>query len=131
MKIVLFTLILLTAVPALAQRAVEPVRITLTVAEDKSPDREFYDSVRLELNKLRNVAVASASGKADFDVYATSTPIRADGRTVGYACAMLVLIPDARTRYRVELWIETGPTLEGIAKHAAAKMDSLFKREKK
>lgn len=131
-------LILLLAVTALGQdglktkpRAVAPVHVTLTVAEDKSPDKEFYDSIRRELNTRRNIAVASSSGRADFDVYGATTPIVADGRTVGYAAAVLVMIPDARTRYRVELWVETGPTLEGIARHAAAKMDTLFKGEKK
>jgi hypothetical protein len=129
MKILL--LLLLLPAPVFAQKAVEPIRVSLSSESEnlKAPGAGFHALVRGELRKLRNLSFASS--RPEFDIYLAVTELKEKGRFIGYTSATLV-IENRNGRQKLHFDIATGPTLENLARHAVAKMvEDVFDRRRK
>jgi len=124
-------LLLLLSVPTFAQKAVEPIRVSLSSEPEnlEEPGVEFHALVRAELRKIRNLTFVSS--RPEFDVYLAVTELKEKGRFIGYASATLV-IESRNGRQKLNFDIATGPTLENLARHAVTKMaQDVFEKRKK
>jgi hypothetical protein len=119
-------LLLAFAQGALAQelkaRAVEPIRVALTFEESERAG-DFNEQLRVELNKLRRVAIASNA--VHFDIYVTAGPIVAGEKTIGYVSAVAVVTAKAKDR-PITVLLVLGPTPAETARRAARRISEEF-----
>lgn len=83
-------LLLLLSVPVFAQKALEPIRVTVATYGEQS--RGIDKLLRAELQKRGDVAITSK--RADYEIHVAIGPMTDDGACGGYSAAMLVIGPD-------------------------------------
>jgi len=119
-------LLSLLSVPVFAQKAIEPVRVSLALAAENpsASDLEFNDRLREEFNRLR---LAITTRRGDYDITVATTRITVEGKPKGYACAVLIM--DAHRRFRLS--VETGSSLLGMAQDLATYLDKEYFQTKR
>ncbi len=105
----LFILLGLLTVPAFAQKAIEPVRVTINAA-DTEAGREIARAVREELNKPGDVIITGR--RADYAIQLNVAPIA--GACGGYAVAVAVVEVESG---KTALDAYAGATLEDVARY--------------
>ncbi|HEU0175225.1 MAG TPA: hypothetical protein VFV58_13270 [Blastocatellia bacterium] len=113
----LLLLIAILSAPALAQRAIEPIRLQISSSGAGEPDKERGDLLRAELNKRRDVAFVSR--RPDFTIVIASAPFVQGESVVGESWAVL-LVQAGSGSFR--LFVDTGPDSRTIAGIMAAKL---------
>ncbi len=107
----------------LKARAVEPIRVALTLAEDDSDAEQFNQSFRAELNKTRRLIPVSS--RVDFDIYVRSGAIVAGERIVGHAASVAVVTAGAKDE-PITVMLIMGPNLKETARLTAIRINEEF-----
>ena len=106
----------------LRARAVEPIRVSLTLEESEASG-DFNEQLRGELNKLRRIAFVSDA--VNFDIYITSGPIVAGEKTIGYVSGVAVVTVGSKDK-PITVLLVLGPTPADTAKRTAHRINERF-----
>jgi hypothetical protein len=89
-------LLLLLSVPAFAQKAVEPIKVSVSTRAPDCP--QFEAALRAELGKHGDIAFAAR--KADFEIYASCAELRDDdGAAFGYSASLWLADAKSKDKY--------------------------------
>lgn len=116
---ILFCILLMTGA-AMAQKAIEPIRVSLTT---RTPDcAEFSQAFRDELRKFDDVAVVR--NKPDFEIHIAAAELRDDNDMVfGYVATLLVIKTKSGEKYHS---IHTGADAARLARRLVTELDKEF-----
>ena len=128
MKIMFLVLLMTGAAMAQQPHSVRPIRLAFVeTAEDTGADKQFADSLRVELGKRRDVLFVK---RADYTVAVATAEVTESGGTksVGFAAAILVV---ESSTGRFKLTVRTAPKLSELVANVATKLDEDFKTREK
>jgi len=108
----------------LKPRAIEPIRVSLTLEESEAPG-DFNKQLHVELRKFRRAVFVSKSGAANLGIYIKAGPIIAGDRAIGYASAVAVISGCGKDEPIAVLLIQ-GATSGAVARRTAQEINEHF-----